>query len=650
MQEARNRLDHACSRLAAGWNALPIGLRRWFATHVTNRSLEFRVLGPLDVRLAGESLVLGGGKQRAVLAILLLRAGEVVPVERLVDEVWGTDPPPSAAHTLESYVSRLRQLFNGSGTALVRRGAGYAIELGDAVLDARVFVDLQERAALAAAVEAHTEVLELTAAALRMWRGPALADVALASAGRSEGERLEELRLRTFELRFDAELALRQHEAIIGELQVLVGQNPYRERFVAQLMLALYRSGRQAEALDVYEQTRRRLDEDLGLQPSPELQQLSGQIVRQETHLHASSKQPAEPPFHAPRRPRRIATLVAGGLAVAAVMSLTASGGTASSEPGRPTLEPLADRVALVLPRDPVGADERDASVYWSAKGFRTATTTWGHETQTFVVDETDADRRARDIVDGDFDLVVVAGDGPAARALVPLVPDAEQTNFAFIGPRLSDLGLLNVSNAAAYSYAEQESLQLAGYMSALAPPRHAPAGRTDMISMVVGPSTPAVERMVAGFRKGAKHASPNVRVRVDHVRDATDRSACEAVANRQVSAGSDVVLALGSVCGSGALAVVRVRGVWGIRAEDDRIQVGPHILGTLSHYWESAVARPVYDIEYTSFPAAKTIELGLADDYSVLFLAEEARVSEALWEKVVHFCSTIRSRTHHDA
>ena len=614
---------------------------------MTNSSPEFRVLGPLDVRLAGESLVLGGGKQRAVLAILLLRAGEVVPVERLVDEVWGTDPPPSAAHTLESYVSRLRQLFNGHGPRLVRKGAGYALELGGAVLDARRFVEVQEQASLAAAMEEHADVLELTAAALRMWRGPALADVALASTGRSEAERLEELRLRTFELRFDAELALRQHEAIVGELQVLVGQNPYRERFVAQLMLALYRSGRQAEALDVYEQTRRRLDEDLGLQPSPELQQLSGQMVRQETHLHASSKQPVERPFHAPRRPRRIATLVAGGLAAAAVMSLTASGGTASSETGLPTLEAQADRVALVLPRNPLGADERDPSVYWSAKGFRTATSTWGHETQTFVVDETDADQRARDIVEGDFDLVVVAGDGPAARALVPLVPDAEQTNF---GPRLSDLGLVSVPNAAAYSFAEQESLQLAGYLSALAPPRHVPAGRTDMISMVVGPSTPAVERMVAGFRKGAKHASTRVRVRVDHVRDTTDRSACEAAANRQVSAGSDVVVALGDVCGSGALATVRVRGVWGIRAEDDRIQVGPHVLGTLSHYWEQAVGRPVYDIEYTSFPAGKTIELGLADDYSVLFLAEEARVSEAMWEKVVHFCTTIRSRTRRDA
>jgi DNA-binding SARP family transcriptional activator len=214
--------------------------------------MSFHVLGPLEVRLAGEALGTGGAKQRAVLAVLLLRADEVVPVERLVDEVWGDDPPPSAAHTLESYVSRLRQLLSGHGPLLVRRGAGYALELGGADLDARDFVELQERASLAAAMEQHDEVVELTAAALALWRGPALADVALASAGRAEADRLEELRLRTFELRFDAELALERHDAANDRLQLLVGQNPYRERFVSQLMLALYRSGRQADALDVY--------------------------------------------------------------------------------------------------------------------------------------------------------------------------------------------------------------------------------------------------------------------------------------------------------------------------------------------------------------------------------------------------------------
>jgi len=614
--------------------------------------MEFRVLGPLDARLGDESLVLGGGKQRAVLAVLLLRAGEVVPVERLVDEVWGTDPPPSAAHTLESYVSRIRQLLNGHGPTLVRRGAGYALELDSASLDARDFLEVHEQAAIAAAMDEHAEVLDLATAALGMWRGPALADVSLASSGRSEAERLEELRLRTYELRFDAELALRRQETIIGELQVLVGQNPYRERFVAQWMLALYRSGRQAEALDAYEQTRRRLHADLGLQPSPELQQLSGQIVRQEEHLHMPAVQSVERPSYAQRRPRRIATLVAGGLAAAAVMSLTASGGTASAELDALGSQPRAERVALVLPRNPAGSDATDPLVHWSARGFRNATSAWGQQAETFVISEfTDADARARDIVDGDFDLVVVAGDGAGARALAPLVRDATSTRFAFVGPRLADLGLANAPNAAGYAYADQESAQLAGYLSALVTPRRQPAGRTvDMVSMVAGPRTPHLERMVAGFTKGAKRASAKVHVRVDYVRHASDRTACEVVANRQIDAGSDVVLALGSTCGSAALAVVRVRGVWGIRAEDDRIQGGEHVLGTLSRYWEAAVPRPINDVELDDFPGGADVDLGLADDYSVLFLAdEEANVAESLWSKVVHLCSTIRRHTQQD-
>jgi basic membrane lipoprotein Med (substrate-binding protein (PBP1-ABC) superfamily) len=172
------------------------------------------------------------------------------------------------------------------------------------------------------------------------------------------------------------------------------------------------------------------------------------------------------------------------------------------------------------------------------------------------------------------------------------------------------------------------------------------------MVSMVAGPRTPSLERVAAGFRKGAKRASPNVRVRVDYVRDASDRSACEAAANRQIDAGSDVVLALGNPCASAALATVRVRGVWGIRAEDDRIQVGAHILGTLSRWWEASVPRALNDVELDSFPAGADIELGLADDYSVLFLTEEQNgqpVYEALWSKVVRLCSNIRQHTKTD-
>src|SRR3990172_12586174 len=190
MQPARRRLHDACSTLATRWRGLSPGARSCFATRVARDGIEFRVLGPLEVASGSEQIALGGAKQRAVLAVLLLRAGEVVPVDRLVDEVWGADPPPSAAHTLESYVSRLRQLLNGHGPMLVRRGSGYAIELGDARVDAQAFVDLQERAALAAAMDDQAGVVELTAGALALWRAPALADVALASAGRAEAERL----------------------------------------------------------------------------------------------------------------------------------------------------------------------------------------------------------------------------------------------------------------------------------------------------------------------------------------------------------------------------------------------------------------------------------------------------------------------------
>jgi DNA-binding SARP family transcriptional activator len=181
---------------------------------VTNQQVEveLRVLGPLEVRVAGATVVLGGAKQRAVLALLVLRAGEVVPVERLIDEVWGERPPASAAHSLEAYVSRLRRLLAGLGLSIARRGAGYALDLGGATLDARDFSSLAEQAAQAEADGANESAARLAADALALWRGPLLADVVLGPAAAAEAERLAELRLRTLELRFDAKLALgREH-------------------------------------------------------------------------------------------------------------------------------------------------------------------------------------------------------------------------------------------------------------------------------------------------------------------------------------------------------------------------------------------------------------------------------------------------------
>ena len=141
--------------------------------------MELRILGSLEIRLADETLPLAGAKQYTVLATLLLRAGKIVSIDQLVDEVWGDSPPASASHTLEVYVSRLRQLFNGHGPSLVRRGGGYMLELGGATLDAREFAELAEVASAAADAGDHELVVEHGSAALALWRGHVLADVRL---------------------------------------------------------------------------------------------------------------------------------------------------------------------------------------------------------------------------------------------------------------------------------------------------------------------------------------------------------------------------------------------------------------------------------------------------------------------------------------
>ena len=183
-----------------------------------------------------------------------------MPVERLFDEVWGDDLPASAAHSLESYVSRLRRALSPYGVAVERRGGGYRIDLGGAVLDSQVFEALVDQAAQALAAGDHPRAASIAKEALGLWRGPVLADVTLHLESRAEAERLDELRSRAFEIRVDADLALGRHAELVGELRRLVEETPYRERLVAQLMVALYRSGRHVEALEVYERTRRDLE------------------------------------------------------------------------------------------------------------------------------------------------------------------------------------------------------------------------------------------------------------------------------------------------------------------------------------------------------------------------------------------------------
>jgi YVTN family beta-propeller protein len=249
--------------------------------------MQFRILGPVEVEEDGRLLPLGSAKQRALLAILLLHANEVVSRDRLIDELRGERAPASALHSLEVYVSRLRKTLqaNGGEQLLVTRAGGYLLRLEPDQLDVTCFERLLEEGRRALAAGNCERAAERLAEALALWRGPALGDLAYEPFAGPEIERLEEQRLAALEERIEAEFALGGHTAMVGELEALSGKHPLRERLHGQLMLALYRSGRQAEALEAYQETRRHLLDELGIDPSPALQRLEQAILRQDPAL-----------------------------------------------------------------------------------------------------------------------------------------------------------------------------------------------------------------------------------------------------------------------------------------------------------------------------------------------------------------------------
>jgi DNA-binding SARP family transcriptional activator len=245
--------------------------------------MEFRVLGPLEAIAGGEQIPLGGAKQRALLAVLLLNANRVVSTDRLIDDLWGERPPATAAHSIQVYVSQLRKALGRE--RLTTQKPGYLLRVQQTELDLHRFEQLlgKGREALGAGdAEAAAQTLR---AGLELWRGPALAEFEYDSFAQSAITRLEELRLAAVEERIEADLALGRHAELVGELEALVERHPLRERARAQLMLAFYRSGRQAEALECFQSARRSLVDELGIDPSPALQTLHKQMLNQDAGL-----------------------------------------------------------------------------------------------------------------------------------------------------------------------------------------------------------------------------------------------------------------------------------------------------------------------------------------------------------------------------
>ena len=246
---------------------------------MTADALQIRLLGRLEVFVQGEPLALGGARQRAVLALLALRAGELVSRDRLIDDLWGDDATSKPANALAALVARLRKVLPRD--VLLTHGSGYELHVDDEAIDLVRFERLFARAAASDPAVAGASLRE----ALELWRGPALAEFAYESWAQPAIARLDELRLAAFEARIDADLSTGGGVELVGELEALIHEHPLRERLRGQLMLALYRAGRQADALEAYRQARSALVDELGIEPSRDLHELEQAILRQDPTL-----------------------------------------------------------------------------------------------------------------------------------------------------------------------------------------------------------------------------------------------------------------------------------------------------------------------------------------------------------------------------
>jgi YVTN family beta-propeller protein len=322
--------------------------------------LEVRVLGPLDLRVDGERLELGGGRQRALLAMLVLHRGRVVSTDTLIDALWDGDPPGTARKALQNFVVQLRRVLEPAGDDLLATvPPGYSLRVGPEVVDAYRFERLagEGRRLLSHDPARASEMLR---EALSLWHGDALAEFAYADFAAAEIARLDELRLGAIEDRIDADLAKGQSAELVSELEALVVQHPLRERLLGQLMLTLYRAGRQADALALYRDASSRMRSELGLEPGIRLRELELAILNQDPDLGGASGRVVT---HRRRRGRLIGGVTVAVLVGGLVAGIIARGSDSSTPVAAPNslvkIDVDANAVADVIP---VGRDPGDVA------------------------------------------------------------------------------------------------------------------------------------------------------------------------------------------------------------------------------------------------------------------------------------------------
>jgi DNA-binding SARP family transcriptional activator/streptogramin lyase len=483
--------------------------------------VEFRILGPLEVLEDGLPLVLGRLKERTVLAVLLLHANEFVSRERLIDELWGTSPPPTARKAVNVYISKLRQTLTRNGhDPIATAEGGYRLVVSPDLLDAERLRNLIAQARGCIADSESDAASQLLQEALALWHGPTLAGIQLESLCRDEVAQLDDLRLAALMDRIDCDLALGRHEQVLGELNVLVREHPLRERLRAQQMLALYRADRQADALDAYAEVRRALVDDLGIDPSEALQRLQQAILRHDPALatpegtaavnglpqSAAAPPPtptagADDPAPLSRfRPRRwqlaLAVIVAASAAAVAAALSTSAGASPHVVPNSLVrIDPRSGKIVAVIP---VGAEPQEIAV--TPRGIWTDNLTEGTVTRY--------DLRTHDVQTlgsppEPFDVAADAGNTWVSS----LRNSSIITRFAFgTGGPSAGWGPLDPSHTSEIHLPPPGAVSLAlgsGYLWAVAGPKTTP-GTDDRVWLV----DPASDRVVRLLRLGRETTS----------------------------------------------------------------------------------------------------------------------------------------------
>lgn len=603
--------------------------------------MDFKVLGRLEVLGAdGRVLSLGGPKQRRVLAALLVRANQTVSAGKIVDDVWGEVPPATALQTLEVYVSRLRSALDlgDKGIAIEKRGGGYLLQAPASAIDVYRFDQLTE-AARKAALHDPAGAVELFHEALGLWRGAPFEDVALLGEGASERGRLEELQLRVKGDLLELRLEVDGSAAVVDELRSLVRHHPFHERLRGTLMLSLYRSGRQADAITVYEEGRCALRDEFGLSPSRELQRLATAIARQAAELDVVARPSDARSFRgllSDSGLRQASAVAALAVVTAGIATLGWSIGT--GEPSRSSPS-SATTVALVRWQAPQAA--RAPLDDLQREGLRRATLAYGVQTRVVAAKASPLGAQQALAEAARHANLVIAAVSSLSTAVDAVAPRFPRTHFAVFDMPVGELG--QRKNVTGLVFGDEQAGFLAGYLAALMEQRQSPARVA--VSAVGGLPVPGVERLLAGYEAGAFAAVPSVHVLVDYSASWVDQARCEQLANGQIDRGAGVVFAVAGGCGFGALQAAEVRGAWGIGVDEDQSYLGPRILASAVKRFDRAVFSAVKSYVDRELPAGHDVRLDLRRN-GVGLVGINSEVPPNIRTRLAQIASQLRSGT----